>query len=239
MTQSCRLTLSRLLLPALAIVLYALPALANEHQSRLPTVNLSAEASREAPNDLATATVYFEDTHTQPAELAQRVNLAIAAAFEQIRAYPDIKANSSGIRTSPVYSRDGRSIDAWRMRADISLETTNTAALSELLGKLQTGMAIGGLSMQPSPETRNAAADLAAEEALRAFQARARAIADTLGRDYRIHSLSVNYGGYMPPPFPMMRSEMMAAPAMASAPVLEAGESRVSVSVTGTIELLD
>lgn len=226
----------RRLLPALLIAFVTLPAMAGD-QPRLPTVDLSAEASRDAPNDLATATVYFEDTHSQAAELAQRVNRAIAEAFEQIRAYPDIKAVSSGIRTSPVHSQDGRTIDTWRMRADISLETTHIAALSELLGKLQTGLAIGGLSMQPSPESRNTAADQAAEEALHAFQARARAIADTLGRDYRIHSLSVNYGGFIPPPYPVMRSAIMAAPA--SAPVLEGGESRVSVTVTGTIELLD
>lgn len=230
------LTVIRRLIPALLIAFVIVPAQAGD-QPRLPTVDLAAEASRDAPNDLATATVYFEDTHSHPAELAQRVNRAIADAFEQIRAYPDIKAASSGIRTSPVHSRDGRTIDAWRMRSDISLETTNIAALSELLGKLQTGLAIGGLSMQPSPGTRNAAADLAAEEALHAFQARARAIADTLGRDYRIRSLSVNYGGFMPPPYPVMRSAMMAE--AASMPVLEGGESRISVTVTGTIELLD
>lgn len=236
MHQIFSFALFRPILPALLIALFSLPVQADEHP-RLPTVDLSAEASRDAPNDLASATVYFEDTHSHPAELAQRVNRAIAEAFEQIRAYPDVKAASSGIRTWPVHSRDGRTIDAWRMRSDISLETTNVAALSELLGKLQTGLAIGGLSMQPAPETRNAVADLAAEDALRAFQARARAISDTLGRDFRIRSLSVNYGGFMPPPYPVMRSAMMAE--AASAPVLESGESRVSVTVTGTIELLD
>ncbi|MDV7400763.1 SIMPL domain-containing protein, partial [Arthrospira platensis SPKY1] len=78
----------RRLLPALLIAFVTLPAMAGD-QPRLPTVDLSAEASRDAPNDLATATVYFEDTHSQAAELAQRVNRAIAEAFEQIRAYPD------------------------------------------------------------------------------------------------------------------------------------------------------
>jgi predicted secreted protein len=236
MRQAFHLVLFRPVLAALLITLFSVPVLGNDERP-LPTVDLSAEASRDAPNDLASATVYFEDTHTHPAELAQRVNRAIAEAFDQIRSYPDIKASSTGIRTSPVHSRDGRTIDAWRMRSDISLETTNVAALSELLGKLQAGLAIGGLSMQPAPATRDATADLAAQDALRAFQARARSIADALGRDYRIRSLSVNYGGFMPPPYPVMRSAMMAE--AASAPVLEGGESRVSVTVTGTIELLD
>ena len=235
------MSLCRPLLTALtALALLVAPAAPSfaDNTPRHPTVDLSAEASREAPNDLARASVYFEDTDAAPAALAQRVNRAVAAAFEQIRAYPDIKASSSGISTWPVHSRDGRNIDAWRMRSEITLETTNVAALSELLGKLQTGLAVANLTMQPSAETRASAADLAAKDALHAFQARAQAIADTLGRDYRIRNLSVNYGGmFTPPPYPMMRSAMVAE--AAPAPVLEGGESRITVSVTGTIELLE
>ncbi|MCB1945553.1 MAG: cyclic nucleotide-binding protein, partial [Thauera sp.] len=62
-------------------------------------------------------------------------------------------------------------------------------------------------------------------------------IADTLGRRYRIAHLAVGDHGLQPPPMPRMRAAVMAAEA-APAP-LEGGESRVSVHVSGRIELLD
>lgn len=202
-----------------------------------PTIDLSAEASRAASNDLAQVTAYFEATDADPAALSRTVNSAIAAALELIKNYPDVKAGTSGINTWPVHGKNGRNIEAWRMRSAISLESTNIPALSELLGKLQETLAVTSLVMQPSPATRDATADLAAADAIRAFKARAQSVADTLGKRYRIRHLSINYGGSQGPIYPMMRSSMMALEA-APAP-LEGGESRVVVNVSGTIELTD
>lgn len=203
-----------------------------------PTVDLSAEASRSAPNDLAQATAYVEATDAQPAELSRKVNAAIAAALERIKAYPDIKASTSGISTWPVYARNGQTIEAWRMRSTISLESRNISAMSDLLGELQTDLAVTSVVMQPAPETRASVADLAATDAIRAFEARATSIGETLGKRYRLRHLSINYGGTQGPIHPMMRSGMMAAEASAPAP-LEGGESQIVVNISGTIELID
>lgn len=203
----------------------------------LSTIDLSAEAGRSASNDMAQVTVYFEATNANPAALSREVNSAIAAAIERIKQVPDVKAGTSGVNTWPVHGKNGRSIEAWRMRSSISLESTNIPALSELLGKLQETLAVTSLVMQPSPATRDATADLAATDAIRAFEARAQSVADTLGKRYRIRHLSINYGSTQGPVYPMMRSAMMAAEA-APAP-LEGGESRIVVNVSGTIELID
>jgi predicted secreted protein len=123
------------------------------------------------------------------------------------------------------------------MRSELRLESTDTAAMSELVGKLQETLALAQLSMEPAPETRRKAVADVTVDALRAFEVRARLIADTLGRRYRIAHLSVADHGLQPPPMPRMRAAVMAAEA-APAP-LEGGESRVSVHVSGRIELLD
>lgn len=201
------------------------------------TIDLSAEARRAAPNDLAQVTAYFESTDADPAVLSQAVNRVIADALELIKRYPDVKASTSGINTWPVHSKNGRTIEAWRMRSAISLESTDIPALSDLLGQLQASLAVDRLVMQPSPETRNKTADLAATDAIRAFEARALSVADTLGKGYRIRHLSINYGNAQGPMYPVMRSAMMAADS-APAP-LEGGESQVVVNVSGTIELTD
>ncbi len=202
-----------------------------------PTVELSAEAGRAAPNDLARATAYFEATDRNPASLAAMVNREIASALELTRAFPAVKASTSGISTWPVQSKSGQTIEAWRMRSSIALESRDIPALSELLGKLQENLAVTSLVMQPAPETRATTADLAATDAIRAFEARAQGIAETLGKRYRIRSLAVNYGGAQQPIYPMMRSAAL-MPESAPAP-LEGGESEIVVSVSGTIELID
>ena len=203
-----------------------------------PTVELSAEAGGAAANDLAVAVLYAERSGASAAAVAHEVNRDIAAALELARTQGAVKVQSGNVSTWPVYGKDGQGrIAAWRMRSELRLESTDTAAMSELVGKLQETLALAHLTMEPAPETRRKAVADVTVDALRAFEARAKLIADTLGRRYRIAHLTVGDHGLQPPPMPRMRAAVMAAEA-APAP-LEGGESRVSVQVSGRIELLD
>ena len=203
-----------------------------------PTVELSAEAGGAAANDLAVAVLYAERSGTSAAAVAREVNRDIAAALELARTQGAVKVQSGNVSTGPVYGKDGQGrIAAWRMRSELRLESTDTAAMSELVGKLQQSLALAHITMEPAPETRSKAVADVTVDALRAFEARAKLIADTLGRRYRIAHLTVGDHGLQPPPMPRMRAAVMAAEA-APAP-LEGGESRVSVQVSGRIELLD
>lgn len=217
--------------------LACLLALAAPAWAEPPFVELSAQASRVAPNDLLRASVYAEAQDTVPATLARRVNQQIAAALDVAKTYANVKVQSGGSHTYPVYGKNGRSIDAWRMRSELRLESRDTKMLSELLGKLQATLAVGSLETLPAPETRQASEDAALVDAIHAFEARARLIGQTLGRQYRIKQMSVQTTG-MPPVVPMPRAKVMAMAEAAPMPV-EAGESEVTVNVTGQIELLD
>ncbi|PKO39198.1 MAG: cyclic nucleotide-binding protein [Betaproteobacteria bacterium HGW-Betaproteobacteria-6] len=201
-------------------------------------VDLSAQASRPAANDMVRASVYSEASGKNPAELAQRVNADIAEALKLIRSKDGISVKSGQQSTYPVYSQ-GQKIDGWRMRSELVLESKDQEGVSALLGKLQQmRLAVGGVSMLPSPETRRKAEDEATREAIVAFQSRAAVIADQLGKGWKIKQLNVQQGGGMP--MPMLRAArgvMMAAEA-APAP-LEASESLVTTNVGGQIELAD
>lgn len=201
-------------------------------------VDLAAEASRPAANDMVRASVYSEVTGKNPAELAQRVNADIAEALKLIRTKSGVSVKSGQNSTYPLYNQ-GQKIDGWRMRSELVLESKDQGSVSELLGKLQQmRLAVGDVSMLPSPETRRKVEDEATREAIRAFQNRAAVIAEQLGKGWKIKQLNVQQGGQMP--MPMMRAArgvMMAAEA-APAP-LEAGESLVTTNVSGQIELAD
>lgn len=201
-------------------------------------VDLSASASRPASNDMVRASVFSEASGKSPAELAQRLNADIAEALKLIRSKPGISVKSGQQSTYPVYGQSQK-IDGWRMRSELVLESKDQGSVSDLLGKLQQmRLAVGDVSLMPSPETRRQVEDEATREAIRAFQSRAAVVAEQLGKSWKIKQLNIQQGGGMP--MPMMRAArgvMMAAEA-APAPI-EAGESLVTTNVSGQIELAD
>ena len=199
-------------------------------------VDLSAEASRPAANDMVRASVYSEASGKNPAELAQRVNADIAEALKLIRAKTGVSVKSGQQATYPVYGQ-AQKIDGWRMRSELVLESKDQASVSELLGKLQQmRLAVGNVNLLPSPETRRRVEDEATREAIRAFQSRAAVIAEQLGKGWKLKQLNVQQGGGMPQPMMMARGAMVAEAAPAP---LEAGESLVTTNVSGQIELAD
>ncbi|MGB4914292.1 MAG: SIMPL domain-containing protein [Candidatus Dechloromonas phosphoritropha] len=202
------------------------------------TVDLTAEASRPAANDMVRATVFAEASGNNPAELARRVNQDIAEGLKVIKAKPGITVKSGRQSTFPVYGQNQK-IDSWRIHSELILESRDVAAVSELLGQLQQmRLAVSGVNQLPTPETRRKVEDEATRDAIAAFRQRAAVVAEVLGKPYVIRHLSVQQSGQMPP-MPMLRaSRAMAAEAAAPIP-LEAGESLVTTTVSGQIEVAD
>ncbi len=195
-------------------------------------VDLSADASRPAANDLARATLFADATGATPGELARKVNTLVADGIAVARGTSKVKVQSGTTGTYPVYAKGGR-IEAWRMRSEIVLESADIASLSELVGKLQGTLGVSGLTLMPAPETRRKAETEATVDAIAAFRARARTVADTLGKSWRIRQLSVGSQGYRPP------VAMRAAAMEGAALPVEAGETQITVSVSGQIEVSD
>ncbi len=202
------------------------------------TVDLSAEASRPAANDMVRATVFAEASGSNPAELARRVNQDITEGLKVIKAKPGISVKSGRQSTFPVYAQNQK-IESWRMHSELVLESRDAAAVSELLGQLQQmRLAVSGVSQLPTPETRRKVEDEATREAIGAFRQRAAVVAEVFGKPYKIRHLSIQQSGQMPP-MPMLRAGRAAMAADAAPMPLEAGESLVTTNVSGQIELAD
>lgn len=202
------------------------------------TIDLAAEASRPAANDMVRATVFAEASGNNPAELARRVNQDIAEGLKVIKAKPGVSVKSGRQSTFPVYGQNQK-IDSWRIHSELILESRDVAAVSELLGELQQRrLAVSSVSQLPAPETRKKVEDEATRDAIAAFRQRAAVVAEVLGKPYTIRHLSIQQSGQMPP-MPVMRaSRAMAADAAPPVP-LEAGESLVTTTVSGQVEVAD
>jgi Predicted periplasmic/secreted protein len=88
--------------------------------------------------------------------------------------------------------------------------------------------------MTPSPETRRKAEDEAVLDAIALFKSRAQLLAEALGKSYTIHELSVGNSERVMPPMRMVNKALSLSSGGSPMPV-EAGESQVTVTVSGKI----
>jgi predicted secreted protein len=202
-----------------------------QHRARF-----QVESTREVENDWITAIVGVTAEDANPAALADRVNKDMAWALEQARAESKVKAKSGGYSTYPI-QEEGR-LRRWQASQQLVLESSDSAALTRLVGTLQSRLQLVSFQFSVSDERRSKVQEELVTEALAAFRARAALVAKGLGASgYALDDVSVETAspGY---PVPMMRAEMaMAKSDMAAPPAVEAGTSRVAVSVQGSIVL--
>ena len=204
---------------------------------RLNTVELQADVQREVGNDTLIANLYIELNDANPVQLANALNRAANEALKIAADFKTVRTRSGGNQTYPVYERSQR-LTGWRGRAEIRLESHDFASSASLIGKLQSGMQLAGVSFSVSTEARKAVENELIAEAVAAFRARADIVRLALaGKSYKLRRMAINTGG-MAPPRPML---MQRAAAMASAevapPQFESGVSVVTVNVSGAIEV--
>jgi predicted secreted protein len=198
-------------------------------------VSLSAQAEREVPNDLLTATLSAEAEGADQAQLADGVNRTMQRALSTALAYKSVKAQSAGYQTIPVY--DKNRIARWRVRQDLRLESADFAAATELIGKLQPSLAVSGLTLSVSGAARRKAENALIAEALAAFDERARVVRDAMKvQSYRVRDLQVSSGGASPRPVFAMAARAM-PPESVAQPAVEPGSTRILITVSGTIQL--
>ena len=214
-------------------------AFAAEDAPAYNLVELQAEAQRELPNDTLNASLYVELNDADPAALADKVNKITNESLRAARRFDRVRLTSGNNHTYPVYDK-GRVLQGWRARAELKLESKDFAAASRLIGELQAKLQLANTSFSVSPEARRLATDELIAEAIAAFRARAEVVRASLaGRGYKIRRLNLGTGYRVPAPrFAAARALSAAAPAVA-APEFESGVSTVTVTASGTIEVLE
>lgn len=205
---------------------------------RFNQVDLQAEVSREVANDLMTATMVAEANDPSPAQVAAQLNRATADALKTAGEFKSVKARSGFTNTFPVYDRAGK-LTGWRGRSEIRLESKDVPTMATLIGRLQSSLQLGGVAFAVSPEVRRQVENELLTEAVAAFRERADIATKALGgRGYKIRRVSLNTGGFVPGPRPMMAERAMAAQsAPVPPPTFESGTSKVQVSANGAIEV--
>lgn len=223
-------------LAALALLLAALPALAHDTEPRYNRASFSVSASADVENDTLVAVLAAQRDGGSARQLAGEINELMAWALAKAKGAAGIKVQTLDYQTTPIYQKN--TVTGWRVRQTLRLESQDTAAVSELVGALQERLNLQHIGYEVSPQKRKEIEDRLIGEAIAAFEARAKRVADGLKRrSYRLVQLNVDSGGG-PAPLPRYRAMPSAmAEAAAAPPAIEAGTQTITVGVSGEIEL--
>jgi predicted secreted protein len=201
-------------------------------------VSLTVKASEQVSNDTMHVMLYTYGEGSDPTQLAAKINRDMGWALSVVKPLQDIRAATGSYKTWPLTAKDGRTTTGWRAQQSLELESLNSEELGRVIGELQQRLRINGMNFKISNRRHDAVEDHLIDNALAAFRARAKRSASNLGaRDYRIVSINIGSSAQSPPV--LYRPRLAVAAAETDAPVpVASGESEVSVTVSGTIELV-
>jgi len=207
-------------------------------------VNLSAEASREVLQDRLSITLSVTREGAEAAavqtQLRQALDSALAEARKAQRPAGALDVRTGAFSLSPRYATkltNGNNISGWQGRAELVIEGSDIAAISQLAGRL-TLLTVGRVAFGLSREAREKTEADVAAQAIARFKERAEAYARHFGfGGYSLREVSVNGGEMGGPPQPVFRAQSMSAKSGEESQPVEAGKTTVSVSVAGSIQL--
>lgn len=202
-------------------------------------INIQADAAREVSNDQIQAVLYIEKNNKQPAELANQINTLMNQALATAKKYPQVKVKTGAQSTYPVYDTDNKKLKEWRGRAELQIESRDFKAASQLISELQQNFQTDSIGFSISDEQRSKVENELMLEASKNFQQRAQLLTQSWHKtSYNLVNLNVNTSSSYRPIMMSARTAKFAE--VAAAPMaqdMNAGESKISVSANGTIQL--
>ncbi|NOT97640.1 MAG: SIMPL domain-containing protein, partial [Sideroxydans sp.] len=90
-------------------------------------VDFNVEASREVQNDLLVAHMAIDVEDKLPANVAQKLNVALNDALKKAAKYTNIKTTSGNQSTYPLYTNNSH-VNGWHGRGELRLESRDFKA---------------------------------------------------------------------------------------------------------------
>lgn len=204
------------------ILVFSFPALAVE-------VSLSVPASREVRQDEVIATLNFRTKALKAAEAQDALNKKMKEAMDIIKNVTSVKVATGYYNVWQDYQSK-----TWEATQQIELTSINRKDILDLVGQLQSmGFETQGVAYRLSQQARDAMTNDLIAQALKTARERADVIAKSLGLSL-VRVVGVRHDVLKTPDFHPKMDMMMARSAMAeaaSAPVVEADDERVSLSL--------
>jgi predicted secreted protein len=202
-------------------------------------VNLSASASIEVAKDWISVSLSTQREGSEAGPVQTALKQALDAALQEARraARPgQVEVQTGNFSLSPRYSAKGQT-NGWQGSAELVVEGRDMAAIAQLTSRITT-LSIARVAYGLSREQRLKAEGDVTAQAIGNYRSRAADAAKLFGfGSYLIRE--VNLSSNEPPQFaPAMRAKVMSSMASDEALPVEAGKSTVTVTVSGSVQLL-
>ena len=232
-------------LKTLSLALLALPiaSFATEpvfHQST--DVSFSVEAEREVERDLLQVSLFYQaegnDLSALNKTMAEKMNKAIELAKAQSAV--EIKDNSRN--TWIRYDNKGKQ-QGWIARAELTLESKDSQALSTLVHELDGVLAIDRVSASVSREKLSSLENELTKEALKKFKDKALLLQESLQmKGYTIQNLEISSPNDSTNDYPIYAAAELSSKSLYSSEkdetYTQSGKEKIKVSVNARIALL-
>ncbi len=201
-------------------------------------VTFQSEVKEEVANDEVRASLYKKAQAPDAKSLATQLNTAVNSALNIAKRYPSVTVSTGQQSTYPRYDKNDKII-GWTGQANIDIKSTDFTATSQLIADLQSIMVMDGLNFGVSNAKKATIEQRLMTEASRAFQNQAKNLTRAWdARGYRVVNVNLNMGNQYPVPvFRNMAMKAEAADASVPSQNFESGNSTISVTANGTIEL--
>ncbi|MGP5209712.1 MULTISPECIES: SIMPL domain-containing protein [Psychrobacter] len=220
-----------------ALLLTAMMGGAHAETTGYDQLTFQAEVKEEVQNDEVRASLYKKAQATDSKTLATTLNTTINNAMKIAKRYPSVTVSTGQQTTYPRYDKNDKII-GWTGQANIDLKSTDFAATSQLIADLQETLVMDNLTFGVSDTKKDALEQKLMTDASRAFQQQAKNLTRAWdARGYRVVNVNLNTGNNYPRP--MYSAMAMKAESADAVPRqnFESGNSTISVTANGTIEL--
>jgi predicted secreted protein len=201
-------------------------------------LSFQTEVKEEIANDEVRASLYKKLQATDAKTLATKLTTAVNNALAIAKRYPSVTVSTGQQNTYPRYDKDDKII-GWTGQANIDLKSTDFVATSQLIADLQETLVMGNLNFGVSDSKKDALEQKLMTDASRAFQQQAKNLTRAWdARGYRVVTVNLNSGNNYPRPmYSVMNMRGGAEDASVPSQSFESGNSTISVTANGTIEL--
>ncbi len=201
-------------------------------------LNISATVREEVEQDFLVATLQYSADNTDASKLQNEINESMQKALARAKKEDKeiVKINTGSYN---VYERtDQRTKERkWYGQQTLTFKSKDAEKILTLAGDLQEmGLKMTGLNYTLDPKTAVKIQDDLMEDAIRELTTRANRVAKALGKSSaEIRELNTQSQSYYPQNRNFAQSEMMmdASSAKMAAPVAEAGEDTIGMTVIG------
>lgn len=211
-------------------------AWADEDANRFNRISFAETVTETVSNDQVTVHFLARAQDDDPDAVAREINQQMQQTKRLLDRTSGLRVQTGGYQIHPIYDKN-RKIQSWHGQQSLSIETQNTPGLAEILADLQSLLNYNGMQFSVSRQQKERVMSQLLKRGIQAYRDKAKQIARAFGKE-AFNITETRIENTMPPGlYRQPRALAMTAMKAESAPVMEAGESDIRLTISGVVTI--